>query len=94
MMPLNSKAKKVLKSFKEQYGDKDGESAFYATANKQGRKPETWEKDASLIEKLSKAKKLKRCWEGYEPVPGKKPYSEDSCRKKASVLYQLLSSRK
>lgn len=24
----------------------------------------------------------KRCWEGYEPVPGKKPYSEDSCRPK------------
>lgn len=24
-----------------------------------------------------------RCWEGYEPVPGKKPYSEDSCVKKA-----------
>lgn len=25
-----------------------------------------------------------RCWEGYEPVPGKKPYSEDSCRPKGS----------
>ena len=24
--------------------------------------------------------KLARCWKGYEPVPGKKPYSEDSCR--------------
>lgn len=23
-----------------------------------------------------------RCWEGYEPVPGKKPYSDDSCRPK------------
>ena len=22
-----------------------------------------------------------RCWEGYEPTPGKKPYSEGSCRK-------------
>ncbi len=22
----------------------------------------------------------KRCWKGYEPVPGKKPYSDDSCR--------------
>ena len=27
-------------------------------------------------------KKKGRCWEGYEPVPGKKPYSEGSCRKK------------
>jgi len=22
-----------------------------------------------------------RCWEGYEPVPGKKAYSKGSCRK-------------
>lgn len=26
------------------------------------------------------AHKLARCWKGYEPVPGKKPYSNDSCR--------------
>lgn len=24
--------------------------------------------------------KTARCWKGYEPVPGKAPYSEDSCR--------------
>lgn len=24
--------------------------------------------------------KSARCWKGYEPVPGKAPYSEDSCR--------------
>lgn len=24
--------------------------------------------------------KAARCWKGYEPVPGKKPYSNDSCR--------------
>jgi hypothetical protein len=29
------------------------------------------------------AKKTSRCWPGYEPVPGKKPNSEGSCRKKA-----------
>lgn len=23
-----------------------------------------------------------RCWEGYEPTPGKKPYSPGSCQKK------------
>ena len=27
------------------------------------------------------ARKEERCWKGYEPVPGKKPYSPDSCRK-------------
>ena len=29
-----------------------------------------------VSEELEKAA---RCWEGYRPVPGKKPYSEDSC---------------
>lgn len=28
--------------------------------------------------------KIARCWKGYEPVPGKKPYSEDSCRPQGS----------
>lgn len=23
-----------------------------------------------------------RCWKGYEPVPGKEPYSPGSCKKK------------
>lgn len=38
-----------------------------------------YEKVACLI-KESKG----RCWEGYEPVPGKEPYSNDSCRPKPS----------
>ena len=25
-----------------------------------------------------------RCWDGYEPVPGKEPYSKGSCRKEGS----------
>ncbi len=28
------------------------------------------------------AKKTSRCWPGYEPVPGKKPNSQGSCRPK------------
>ena len=31
------------------------------------------------------AKVARRCWKGYEPVPGKKPYSEDSCRPKSGT---------
>ena len=27
-------------------------------------------------------KLIERCWKGYEPVPNKTPYSNDSCRKK------------
>lgn len=33
------------------------------------------------ISKIKKAKKG-RCWDGYEPTPGKKPYSPGSCKKK------------
>jgi len=29
-----------------------------------------------------------RCWKGYEPVPGKKAYSDDSCRKKNEAAYK------
>ena len=31
-----------------------------------------------------KSKKSGRCWKGYEPTPGKTPFSEGSCRKKGS----------
>ena len=48
-MPFTKKAKKIRKKFKDQYGDK-GEQIYYATANKQGRKPESFEKE-SLITK-------------------------------------------
>lgn len=37
-------------------------------------------KCGSAVEKLAFVMKQARCWEGYEAVPGKKPYSEDSCR--------------
>ena len=29
--------------------------------------------------------KKTRCWKGYEPVPGKKPYSEGSCKKSSPL---------
>jgi hypothetical protein len=42
---------------------------------------------------MSLAKEAKkRCWKGYEPVPGKKPYSEDSCRKKKTLVKQAFES--
>ncbi len=62
-MPIKGKAKKVLKSMKDQYGDKKGEQMFYATANKQGRTPETWEKTGaakvlvSLLQKCAATNK-------------------------------------
>lgn len=43
-----------------------------------------WRCSKSLQEKFMKSMEdlQKRCWEGYEPVPGKKAYSKGSCVKK------------
>jgi hypothetical protein len=38
----------IINKFEKQYGD-DGESAYYATANKQGRNPETFEKNEGMM---------------------------------------------
>lgn len=44
-----------------------------------------WIKPAEEIEEnveaASKKKKKGRCWKGYEPVPGVKPYEDGSCKK-------------
>lgn len=39
---------------------------------------------ANALNDATDLTKQSRCWEGYEPVPGKKPYSDDSCRKTGS----------
>jgi len=44
-------------------------------------------KGSGLADELKKAG---RCWEGYEPTPGKKPYSKGSCRKIKKSLKQKL----
>ena len=47
-----------------------------------------WADSTPSYKELPKKKKQEkkadsgRCWEGYEPVPGKEPYSDDSCRPK------------
>lgn len=38
-----------------------------------------------LFIESKKLKKQERCWTGYEPVPGKKPYSDGSCKKKKTI---------
>ena len=46
-MPLTKKGKKIMKSMKDQYGDKKGESVFYASANKgkiKKRKSNGWKR--------------------------------------------------
>lgn len=33
-MPMTKKGKKIMRSMKDQYGSKEGEKVFYASANK------------------------------------------------------------
>lgn len=41
----------------------------------------------TALDKMEKQlEKKARCWKGYEPTPGKKPYSDDSCRKKEAFV--------
>lgn len=37
-----------------------------------------------FLAEQKKSKKKNRCWTGYKPVPGKKPYSDGSCVKEQS----------
>ena len=38
---------KIIKKFQDEYGGKKGKEVYYATANKQDRNPETFEKKSS-----------------------------------------------
>ena len=49
-MPLTKKGKKIMKSMKEQYGDKKGESVFYASANKGKIKNVHGKKEGGVME--------------------------------------------
>ena len=40
---------------------------------------------SSLVKQAAEKKKKGRCWEGYKPVKGKKPFSDGSCEKTASA---------
>lgn len=45
----------IIKNFQKEYGAKKGKRIYYATANKQGRNPETFKQETAT--KPKKAKK-------------------------------------
>ena len=47
-------------------------------------------KEKYYLSKLAKG----RCWEGYEPVPGKEPYSDGSCRPAGAKKKKKKSEKK
>ena len=51
-MPLTKKGKKIMKSMKDKYGDKKGESVFYASANKGKIKNVHGKKDGGKVKKV------------------------------------------
>ena len=60
-MPKSKGAEKVMAAMKAEYGDKKGESIYYATANKQGRDERTFKKTSkSKSKKKSTPKSDKR----------------------------------
>lgn len=48
-MPKTASGKKAMKKFKKQYGDKEGEKIYYATANKQGRDEKSFKKESMQL---------------------------------------------
>ena len=49
-MGVNEFDAPAMDNFNDQYGDDNGEQVYYATANKQDRSPETFEKNESEIQ--------------------------------------------
>jgi hypothetical protein len=56
--------------------DSDGDGKWY-------------EKGEDVKEEYIEEKKKGRCWTGYEPTPGKKPYSPGSCQKEEVIAFLM-----
>jgi hypothetical protein len=83
-MPFKSEAQRklcyLLKN-KGEAGSWDCDEWSASTGKK--KLPEHVKKQTEKDAALEAVIKLARCWAGYEPVPGKEPYSNDSCRPKS-----------
>ena len=51
---------KIIRKFQKKYGAKKGKQVYYATANKQGRDPETFHKKTSKSRTKRSAKRKRR----------------------------------
>ena len=69
----DSKKRKKRPNF---WQDSDGDGEWY-------------EKGEDVKEEYIEEKKKGRCWTGYKPTPGKKPYSEGSCQKEEVIQYLM-----
>jgi hypothetical protein len=87
-------AAKNVGTLSSQYGDQDSALNQHLRTGEEYSKPTwgSWAQELATIPWRQKTSvehgrqlalqwaKEARCWKGYEPVPGKKPYSDNSCR--------------
>jgi hypothetical protein len=68
----------------------------YQKKLKAKKKPKEEQTETYQEEKMaaSEGDNKDRCWEGYEPTPGKKPYSEGSCQKKSEKPFHGYNKEK
>ena len=59
---------------------KDKKTSDSSSSSSSGSETDGGKKDKK-DKKKKKKKKGSRCWSGYEPVEGKAPYSDGSCKK-------------
>lgn len=57
-MPLTRKGKEILKGFKKEYGDEQGESIFYAYMNENPFDTEEWHRDVGIKDIDKKINKI------------------------------------
>lgn len=70
------------------------ERGFFAPTEKEGRETRASMNIAQKIVLKHAALKAARCWAGYEPVPGKAPYSNNSCRPAGSKSKKKKTEKK
>jgi hypothetical protein len=81
---VNEYDKGVMKSFKDQYGKEQGEKIYYATANKQDRDPETFEKNEQDVpqddyERMDREVEYGQDAYGDIELPNDKPMDVSTC---------------
>jgi hypothetical protein len=70
------------------------ERGFFPPTEEEGRETRASMNIAQKIVLKHAALKAARCWAGYEPVPGKEPYSNNSCRPAGSKSKKKKTEKK
>lgn len=90
MSDFENKTEKMLKSLYKNIDKikfkKDAIADLFDTNTVAESDPDDIPVGRSSILNKNKKSSENRCWEGYEPTPGKKPYAKGSCQKKSEKM--------